>query len=51
MKHGWKGVIRLRVEAETMTLYAVTDSMGERSHTNGAGKTSTKRRHYFFAAS
>ena len=25
MKHGWKGVIRLRVEAETMTLYAVTD--------------------------
>ncbi len=25
MKHGWKGVIRLRVKAETMTLYAVTD--------------------------
>ena len=25
MKHGWKGVIRLRVEVETMTLYAVTD--------------------------
>ena len=25
MKHGWKGVIRLRVEAETMILYAVTD--------------------------
>ena len=25
MRNGWKGAIKLRVEAETMTLYAVTD--------------------------
>lgn len=25
MKNGWKGAVKLRVEAETMTLYAVTD--------------------------
>ena len=25
MKRGWKGAVRLRVDADAMTLYAVTD--------------------------